>query len=124
VNWTPHASIAAHTIIYDDAASQPLSIAQRTDAKPICLCGRESKSFNSEIREKNATLLCAPPSVSSVLRIPLSELAEPKIGSFLSRGMEGLLFLRPVWCAHVLVTQIPQHLPVVFAHPAREVRII
>jgi len=32
--------------------------------------------------------------------------------------------LRPIRRAHVLMAQIPQHLPVFFAHPAREARIV
>ena len=35
-----------------------------------------------------------------------------------------LLFLRPVRRSNMLVTQIPQHLPVIFTHPPREIRII
>lgn len=35
-----------------------------------------------------------------------------------------LLLLRPIWSTHMFVAQIPQHLLVFFAHPAREVRII
>ena len=37
---------------------------------------------------------------------------------------KNLLFLRPVRRANMLVTQIPQHLPVILAHPAREVWVI
>src|SRR5260370_35635569 len=38
VNWTPHAAVATHAVIHDDAPGQPLSIRRSTPTKPICLC--------------------------------------------------------------------------------------
>ena len=98
--WTPHAALAAHSVIHDDVRSQSLSIVADARTKPIC-----------PIRVA-AQHGCAPVKQNYDFKRSIS-------------GMKrNLLFLRPVRRTNMLVTQIPQHLPVIFAHPAREVRII
>jgi hypothetical protein len=49
--------------------------------------------------------------------------AQPMISSEHLKSGKNLLFLRPIRRANMLMTQVPQHLPVILAHPAREVRI-